>query len=213
MRSLSRSLTILALLALPLLASSHALADVCSTFPSIGGNLIANCAFQTGDFTGWTSNDPTNSSGVSNDNAYNGSIYEADLGAYGPAGTLSQTITDTTGMVYYLGYALDNQESPGFTGADNFEVTVTNASNVTSVLFDSSVPQSNNYSWYGFEFTGSGSDTITFTDLNVPSYYDLDDIVVVEPTPEPGSLALMGTGVLVFAGLTRRKMNASSQVS
>jgi len=213
MRSLSRSLAILALLALPLLASSRAFADVCNTFPSIGGNLIANCAFQTGDFTGWTSVDPTNSSGVNNDNAFGGSIFEADLGAFGPPGTLSQTIADTSGMVYYLGYALDNQESPGFTGADNFEVSVTDQSNVTTILFDSSVPQSNNYSWYGFEFTGSGSDTITFTDLNVPSYYDLDDIVVVEPTPEPGSLALMGTGVLVFAGLTRRKINAASHVS
>jgi len=213
MRSLSRSLALFASLALPFLASSHAFADACNTFPSIGGNLIVNCAFQTGDFTGWTSNDPTFSTGVGNDNPLSGSVFEADLGAYGPSGTLSQTVTDTAGMTYYLGYALDNQESPGFSGIDNFEVSSTDASNNTTILFNSSVPQSNDYSWYGYEFTGSGTDTITFTDINVPSYYDLDDVVVVEPTPEPGSLALMGTGVLVFAGLTRRKINSASQAS
>jgi hypothetical protein len=210
MRSLSRSLTILAALALPLLASSSALADsVCNT---IAGNLVVNSGFETGDFTGWTSIDPTNSSGVGNDNPNSGS-FEADLGAFGPAGTLSQTITDTSGLAYYLGFELDNQLSPGFTGADNFEVTVTDDLNNTTVLFNSSVAQSASYALYGFDFTGSGSDTITFTDLNEPSYYDLDDVVVIEPTPEPGSLVLLGTGVLVFAGLTRRKINSAAQMS
>jgi hypothetical protein len=82
----------------------------------------------------------------------------------------------------------------------------------TTTLFpDQSIAQSDAYSLYSFTFVGSGTDTILFSINNVPSYYDLDNVVVNAPTPEPSSLALMGTGALVFAELTRRRVRKAQQ--
>ncbi len=69
-----------------------------------------------------------------------------------------------------------------------------------------SIPQTNAYTTYSFSFVGTGSDTIAFAMDNVPSYYDLDNVTVNTPTPEPSSLALMGTGAVFFAELTRRRV-------
>lgn len=41
---------------------------------------------------------------------------------------------------------------------------------------------------------------------NDPSYQALDDISVSPSVPEPGSLILMGSGILGLAGVIRRKL-------
>ena len=59
-----------------------------------------------------------------------------------------------------------------------------------------------------------GADVLTYPDYNYPGYpYESFPSVVYEggiinnPTPEPGTLAMLGTGVLGLAGLLRRKIN------
>lgn len=207
----TRSAVLFASFALPLAVSTSAFAD--SACDAVAGNLVVNCGFETGDFTGWTLNDPSNYSSVAPlENPHSG-LYNAYLGA--APGTLSQTVTDVAGQAYSLSFFLDNEVAVDgngvpYPGADSFGVSVQEVDNTVVVLLDpASIPQSNTYSQYSFSFVGTGSDTVVFSLNNVPSYYDLDDVTVTPeqaPTPEPSSLALMGTGAIVFAGYTRRKM-------
>ena len=207
----TRSAILFASFALPLAVTSSALAD--SACDAVAGNLVVNCGFETGSFSGWTLNDPDNYSSVAPlENPHSG-LYNAYLGA--APGSLSQTITDVAGQTYDLSFFLANEVSVDangvpYPGDNSFGVAVQESNNTTVVLLDpTSIPQSNTYSQYSFSFVGTGSDTVVFALNNVPSYYDLDDVTVTPeqaPTPEPSSLALMGTGAIVFAAYTRGKM-------
>ncbi|GAC1419722.1 MAG: hypothetical protein NVSMB62_12790 [Acidobacteriaceae bacterium] len=205
MRSL-RSAALFALFALPLAVTSTAFAS--TSCEAVSGNLVTNCGFETGTFSGWTLVDPGNYSSVDKHNPFTGT-YAATLGP--EPGSLSQTVTDVFGTLYYFSFNMQNEvavDANGvpYPGADSFQVSVIDKSNTTTNLFGpNSIPQTNAYASYGFYFVGSGSDTIMFTLNNVPSYYDLDNVSVNAPTPEPSSLALMGTGAIFFAEITRRR--------
>lgn len=205
MRSL-RSAALFAVFALPLAATSTAFAT--TSCDAVSGNVVTNCGFETGTFSGWKLVDTGNYSTVDTHHPASGT-YAATLGP--EPGSLSQTVTDVVGTLYYFSFDMQNEvavDANGvpFPGPDSFQVSVIDSSNNTTNLFGpSSIPQTNSYANYGFYFTGSGSDTIMFTLNNVPSYYDLDNVTVNAPTPEPSSLALMGTGAVFFAEITRRR--------
>lgn len=204
----TRSAILFASFALPLAVTTSALAD--SSCSAIADNLVVNCGFETGDFTGWTMVDPSGYSSVEYDENPHSGSYNAYLGA--APGSLSQTITDIAGQTYTLTFFLDNEiatDSNGvpFAGDNSFGVSVVDGSSDSTVLMAAtSIVQSATYSQYSFTFVGTGSDTIVFSLDNEPSYYDIDDVSVVPQTPEPSSLALMGTGAIVCAAYTRRKM-------
>ena len=205
MRSLFRS----ALLLAPVLSLGIASSALASDCAAADGNLVTNCGFETGDFTGWTVTDPSNNTYVDSHNPNSGT-YAANLG--GTPGTLSQTITDTAGQMYNFTFYMQNeiavdQNGIPYPGPDTFSVAVVDTNSNTDILMSPiSIPQTADYSLYSLAFLGTGSDTIQFNVNNVPSYYDLDNVVIQEQTPEPSSLALMGTGALVFAEFTRRRM-------
>lgn len=70
---------------------------------AIAGNLVANCGFETGDFTDWTLRGNTGFLSVeSNFSGYlpHSGNYFASLGAVGSLGYLSQTVSDTAGQQY-----------------------------------------------------------------------------------------------------------------
>ena len=56
---------------------------------------------------------------------------------------------------------------------------------------------------YNLNLTGT---SFTFSDLPSGSGYWLMDNVVYNTTPEPGTLALLGSGMLAGLGVLRRKM-------
>jgi hypothetical protein len=174
--------------------------DPPSICDAIAGNLVQNCGFETGDFTDWTQTGDTSFTGVTGGGYANSGTYGAYLGSVSSNDYLSQTITDSAGTVT-LEFWLENE----YTGPDDF-----------SVMWDGVTvfgPLTNvgpfGYTEEGpIALTSTGSDTLTFVSLQLPSYWGLDDISVVQSTsvvPEPTSIVLVVTVVgLCFVTFRKR---------
>lgn len=196
------SLAVVGLLSLPtaLMAqkapSGSPAVDPPSICDAISGNLVANCGFETGNFTGWTTVAASSGSlfGVTSDAAFvNSGSFGAFFGAVGTTDdSISQVISDNAGGTYTLSFWLNNLATAP--GQANFSVfwDGTDIFNASSSAFP--------YTQFSFTVTGTGSDTLQFSSLQVPSYYSLDDVAVVG-TPEPTSLSLLSAGLLAFGAL------------
>src|ERR1019366_174900 len=100
-----KSLSIVALLFVGLLGAQSAKADPCNGFAA---NLIQNCAFGTGDFTGWAGTAPADAFNTVDSYApYNGLAYDASLGSSSDE-DLSQTLATVIGQQYTVQFALLN---------------------------------------------------------------------------------------------------------
>jgi hypothetical protein len=195
----------LAAIALPLTA--HATPSVCD---AVSGNLVANCGFETGDFTGWTEGGNFEDSAVVNYpfdeySGPNSGSYFAILGPVGPDGTLSQTLSTSSGTDYtfdfYLASVGDNPSdfSAYWDGTQLLSLTDPNSGAA--------------YTLYSFSVVGTGSDTIQFDVADDPEYMALDDISVapsVASTPEPGSLSLLLLGLAAAVIMGRQRLLARS---
>jgi hypothetical protein len=125
---------------------------------------------------------------------------------------------DTKVYFYYAG-----AQQSGFDGVttEAFEVSLTDntggtpstQTDTTAVLDDTS------HGFTGWYYTEvdfvptATTETLSFlaagTPAGVPPFSLLDGISIVQVTPEPSTLALLGTGVLVVGGLLRRRRLAS----
>ena len=62
------------------------------------------------------------------------------------------------------------------------------------------------YRQYSYLLTSVGNDTIQFNIRQDPSYFGLDDVVVTQASPEPGTIGMLFGGLgLIVAGLRRRR--------
>ena len=193
-------------------AAAVAVAAVAAGGAQASGNLLVNGDFETGDFSGWTVT-PPGGGGVSGGNSHvaangfvhNGVTYNAEsgtyfaaLGANGSDATLSQTFADVPGGTYAVTFYLASDgETP-----NDFSVTGPGSLLLPTM---SDIPASPYVPYSGY-FTGTGSDTITFTSRDDPGYLSLDDVSVTF-VPEPVSWATMILGLGV-AGVALRRRRA-----
>jgi Protein of unknown function (DUF642)/PEP-CTERM motif len=198
----SRNL-IAAALAIGLLAIGDARAD----------NLVINGGFESG-FTGW------NVQGSYLLVADAGKAGSTPLGGYGPhsgtffaamgsgqVGSLSQVIPTTAGQGYSLSFFLASDGST----PNSFGVTWGGQS-----ILAQSVIAKQNYTLYTYQLAAtSAATTLSFQEMDVPSYLSLDDVSVTaipstSSAPEPASLTLLAIGSLGVAGFAARRRRGCS---
>jgi hypothetical protein len=174
-----------------------------------GTAQVTNGGFETGDFSGWTQFGDTAFNGVCTfgtcplgETPYAGN-YSAFFGPVGDTGGIYQDITTVPGQTYTISFylALPDVGTPNF-----FQVQFGDA-----VFNLTNFPGS--FDWALFTMTDMATTTttrLTFTFRNDPNYWFLDNVSVTSggggTTPEPGTLALFGTGLVGIAGVIRRKL-------
>lgn len=181
-------------------------AESLSTCDSVAGNLVANCGFETGDFTGWTTGGNFEDSEIVTGTYYaysgaNSGTYYAALGPNGSDATLSQTLSTGAGTDYTLAFYLASigdeftDFSAYWNGTQLLSLTDPNSETV--------------YTLYTYSVTGTGTDTIQFDFRDDPGFTALDDISVASdasPVPEPGTFSLLFLGLglgIAFMGRQR----------
>lgn len=162
---------------------------------------VVNGGFETGNFAGWTQVGNAGATGVAGNwagFAPNSGNYQGFFGAVGSIGGIQQTINTVAGHDYTLSFYL------GHTGGTPNEIEVSfggvNLISATNV---------GGFAYTQYTFSGDFGDNavLSFQFREDPAYFLLDDVSVTE-TPEPGSLALLGSGLIGLGGAVRRKLIA-----
>jgi PEP-CTERM motif len=125
---------------------------------------------------------------------------DINQGPVGSDGFLSQTFTGS-GTLYNVSFWLYNDG-----GTPNDFTVYWNGVDVGPDLLNVGAFA---YTEYAGTLSGNvGANTITFGYRQDPAYFGLDDVIVTNAVPEPGSLMLLGSGILGLAGAIRRKLGA-----
>jgi PEP-CTERM motif len=199
----------IAVLALAVWSALPVMADVCGSVP---GNLVTNCGFETGDFTGWTIGGNTSNPGG---NYYGVDAFDANSGNFGaymsqdaidgganPV-TLSQTLNLAAGN-YIVTFWLNQDTIPDGTTVHTFDAMF-GSNDLLSLNYDATTPGTTGYTEYSYMVAGGGSTDLLFSFRNDDNYWSFDDVSVsAVPTPEPSSLMLLGSALVGLAGLRRR---------
>ncbi len=182
-----------------------------------GGNLVTNCGFEAGNFSGWTL------SGIDVDAGTEGNLYGvegADPFGPGPHGgnsqayfadqvanttTLSQSIATTAGTSYTVSFWL--AEATDGPGTNNNRLTATFGGASLTPLTNVTDQGYTEYTFSGL--ASAGSTQLSFTFGNDVGQFQIDDVSVLGPAapppppppaiPEPSTLSLLGLGALMLA--------------
>ena len=195
-RSALALLALLCVATIPLSAAPVS-QSICDNTP---GNLVLNCGFETGDFTGWLVTGNTGATFVNGGGYANSGNIGAQLGPADSDGFLTQTLPTVAGPVNLSFYLI----SPGGTPND-FTVNWDGIDIGPDLLNAGAFT----YTQYSYVLSGMGSDTLQFQYRQDPAYWGLDDVVVTQEstgTPEPGTIGMLFGGLgLIVVGLRRRR--------
>jgi hypothetical protein len=209
-------------------------AKASSICDSTSGNIVTNCGFESGSFSGWSVTGNLyggvggNYIGVDNSNPNSGN-FEAYFGApstfgqtgsgdkYGPATTLSQTLAVLPNQYYEVSFYLDSDGcsvTDGCPGEHNYFDAYFNGV-LLAQQFDQ--PFTGSYEEYVYvEPTANSGNTgvLQFDFTNDDDYFFLDDVSVsslgpVPQTPEPTTMLLFA-GALGQICWMRRKRKATT---
>ncbi len=165
-------------------------------------NLVSNGGFETDNFDGWTTQNAPDGSdfGVTTTMPYEGT-YSAEFGGVSNQfDYISQALDTVIGTTYYVSFELANdqtdneflaniggvlQDTPAGVSAGGVDNYIKGGTTYLDLVNTPTVP----YSQYQTSFTATSSTTnLIFGGYNVPSFYYLDDVVVV---PEPSQYGLL----------------------
>lgn len=197
----------------------------------VGGNLVSNCGFETGDFTSWTLGGATSGNFDGNYFGVQGDFTDPPSGAtvLGPVNsgswaayfgtdvtqtiapiTLSQTLTGPAGVLYTISFYIDQ----GALTSDNlFSVTFAG----TTVFSVTNMDPTSGYMFETFTYNDVSvvNPVLQFSFQNPPDYFFLDDVAVTAAStvPEPGGMLLgsFALGLLFLAALKRRALPAGKR--
>lgn len=193
-------------MAVSLFGSAHAGPIGCY---AVAGNIVANCGFETGDTTSWkTLGDAGGGVGATNADSNTGTYSLALVGGGPDSGSEAeayQSLSTQSGTTYDLTFYVKGS----FSGTAFTEVVVAGLSQLGAwTVFDSLSLSS--WTKESFTFTADSNKVVLYAflagrDPTGTLYFD-DFSVTPQAVPEPGSLALLGTGILSagFFGWRRR---------
>lgn len=164
---------------------------------AIGSAQVINGGFETGDFTGWTTNP-----------AGSGSLFGVDPGAanFGSFGAyfgavdgipdeIFQNVGATNGASYVLTVWVNNQ---GATGGDNIEIQWEGGD-----VYNAPGP----VGWTALNFNvtaHSAAPEVRIGSYDGPDFHYVDDVSLT-PVPEPATLGALGLGAVALILRRRRR--------
>jgi hypothetical protein len=189
------------------LAVPQSKADTCG---SIAGNLVTNCGFETGDFTGWTLSGNDVSAGTLGSlygvegtdpidgfspNSGSNQAFFADLDSN--ATTLQQNIATVANDTYTVSWFLLQDTTPT---AGDYSNEFSASFGGTSLVSLTMMPVQG-YTKYSYSVTATSSSTaLDLTFGNGLGEFLLDDVSVQDvsasPVPEPPAWTMMLAGIM-----------------